>query len=152
MTDTDALVDSLRFYQFDVTHKQMTAAADLIERQAAEIERLREALDEAEHSRTLNHAAAKIALDQRDEARAALAEAQKDAERYRWLRNSTTDADRARLLDGCMSPGGLDAAIDAALANSRDADQQTAARRALDEIPHMDQEAHHEAKDRARAV
>ena len=40
---------------------------------------LADKLEEAEQSRDINHAAAKMALDQRDALRA-------DAERYRWLR------------------------------------------------------------------
>ncbi len=120
------------------TYRAMTEAADTIDTLRAENERLRTYLSNCQaklHGQTQYDAAAEIdslhAAVAESERRAdalakQLAEAQKDAKRYRWLRLCVADEDGARGIPPYMAAGPIgedawflsgadaDAAIDAA--------------------------------------
>lgn len=127
----DIPADARMVYEVTPTHHQSIPVGVLAKNAADEIERLRAERDEHKHWR--RELANKLHDRETEiiELRRQLAEAEMDAERYRWLRNEANTArkcdpmvciyplDEQDLIDGDR----LDVAIDAAMGLTRPAEE-----------------------------
>ena len=82
----------------------------------AEAQRLQERVNELNHNQRIQDSATAAVMDRAERAEAECAAARKDAERYRWLRDTANYGDIEYTMQSRMQPHERNAAIDAAIA------------------------------------